>query len=387
MNSNSESPGPRRHRGLRGWTVVHRWSSLVCTAFLLLLCATGLPLIFHDEIDSLASSRPALAGPTDAPQLPLDTVLAAALADRPGHAALFMSFDEDRPVANVTTAPSAGAAHDAMTLRAFDLRTGRLVETVSDDGVMHWLLELHTDLFLGTPGKLLLGGMGVLFVVALVSGVVVYAPFMRRLPFGTVRASSRPRTRWLDWHNLLGITALAWMTVVGVTGAINAFDGPIVGHWRETTLASLTAPYRGEPAADPARLAPLDAAVRTARRAVPGARVQFVAFPGGAWSTPHHYAVFLSGATPLTKRLLTPVLVDARDGRLTAVAPMPWFMTALQLSQPLHFGDYGGLPLKLAWGALTLVTMIVLGSGLYLYAAKRVRAPRAAPALALAPAE
>ena len=30
---------------------VHKWSSLVCTLFLFMLCLTGLPLIFHDEID------------------------------------------------------------------------------------------------------------------------------------------------------------------------------------------------------------------------------------------------------------------------------------------------------------------------------------------------
>jgi uncharacterized iron-regulated membrane protein len=33
--------------------VVHTWSSLVSTLFLLLLCITGLPLIFHHEIDEL----------------------------------------------------------------------------------------------------------------------------------------------------------------------------------------------------------------------------------------------------------------------------------------------------------------------------------------------
>ena len=36
-----------------------------------------------------------------------------------------------------------------------------------------------------------------------------------------------------------------------------------------------------------------------------------------------------------------------------------------------HFGDYGGLPLKLLWAVLTLFTIIVLGSGLYLWLGKR----------------
>jgi uncharacterized iron-regulated membrane protein len=105
-------------------------------------------------------------------------------------------------------------------------------------------------------------------------------------------------------------------------------------------------------------------------------RVQFVAFPGGLYSTDHHYAVFLQGATPLTKRLLTVGLVDAVTGELTDIRPMPWYMQALLLSQPLHFGDYGGLPMKILWALLDLVTIVVLGSGVYLWLARRKRPVR-----------
>ena len=37
---------------VRTWCWLHKWTSLVCTLFLLMLCLTGLPLIFHDEIDA-----------------------------------------------------------------------------------------------------------------------------------------------------------------------------------------------------------------------------------------------------------------------------------------------------------------------------------------------
>ena len=50
---------------------------------------------------------------------------------------------------------------------------------------------------------------------------------------------------------------------------------------------------------------------------------------------------------------------------------MPWYAQALFVSQPLHFGDYGGLPLKILWAVLTLFTIVVLGSGLYLWLGKR----------------
>ena len=96
-----------------------------------------------------------------------------------------------------------------------------------------------------------------------------------------------------------------------------------------------------------------------------------IAFPGGAFSSRHHYAVFFQGATPLTQHLLTTALIDAETGKLTDTAPMPWYFKALSLSRPLHFGDYGGLPLKLLWAALDLFTIVVLRSGLYLWLGKR----------------
>jgi uncharacterized iron-regulated membrane protein len=43
---------------LKGWLWVHKWSSLVSMTFLLMLCITGLPLIFKDEIHHWLDGRP-----------------------------------------------------------------------------------------------------------------------------------------------------------------------------------------------------------------------------------------------------------------------------------------------------------------------------------------
>jgi uncharacterized iron-regulated membrane protein len=77
------------------------------------------------------------------------------------------------------------------------------------------------------------------------------------------------------------------------------------------------------------------------------------------------------GETALTSKLLKPVLVDAESGQVTDVRDLPWYLTALLVSQPLHFGDYAGLPLKIIWALLDIITIVVLGSGLYLWWAKR----------------
>lgn len=363
---------PMSRNSVRAWFLVHKWTSLICTAFLLLLCVTGLPLIFHHEIDEALGQGGELPPVAGAQRLQsLDAVMAAAFKARPGEVGLYMSFDEDRPVVNVTTGPRPDAPENQMHFTSFDQRTAEPLPPAPGGGVMDFILRLHTDLFLGLPGLLFMGLMGLLFFVATVSGVVLYSPFMRKLDFGTLRVSRSTRVKWLDYHNLLGVVTVAWVSVVGLTGVINTLSTPIIQVWQAGQLAQMTAPYRNQPPPAPGKLASIHQAVATAQAAAPGMRVQFVAFPGGYFSSKHHYAVFMQGETPLTKKLLTPALIDAQTGELTAMRSMPWYAQALLLSQPLHFGDYGGLPLKILWAVLDLFSIVVLGSGLYLWLGRR----------------
>jgi uncharacterized iron-regulated membrane protein len=76
-------------------------------------------------------------------------------------------------------------------------------------------------------------------------------------------------------------------------------------------------------------------------------------------------------------------MIDAVDGSFTDSRSLPWYVSMVLLSQPLHFGDYGGLPLKVIWAALDGVTIVVIGSGLYLWLARRrKRAPAKADTFA-----
>lgn len=377
---------------VRAWSVVHKWTSLVSTAFMLMLCLTGLPLIFHHEIDEALGTHGAYeAPPLGTPTLSLDRMMAVALAERPDEVPLYLSFDEDRPVINVTTGPRPDAADADMHFASFDWTNAQALPPHQEGGVMDFILTLHIEMFMGLPGMLFLGFMGLVVFAAIVSGVVLYAPFMRKLDFGVVRVTRSSRVKWLDYHNLLGVVTVAWLSVVTLTGTINTLSLPIIQYWQADQLAQMTAPYRDLP---PARAeASIQQAIDTALAAAPNMRVQFVAFPGVAYSTQHHYAVFMQGDTPLTKHLLTPALIDARTGELTAIRPMPWYAQALLLSGPLHFGDYGGLPLKILWALLDIAAIIVLGSGLYLWLSRR-RAPATDPVVAqlgdqpaLAPAE
>lgn len=360
-------------RSLKAWAWLHKWSSLVCTVFMLLLCLTGLPLIFHHEIGHLLGTEveaPQMAPGT--PHLPVDQLLATANAVHPERIVQFSSPDEETGNFWFFTLTKTPEPTDDFRSVAVDARTGQILATPRfDEGFMWVMFKLHVDLFAGLPGKLFLGFMGLLLLVAIVSGVVLYAPFMRKLDFGTVRRERTPRLKWLDLHNLLGIVTLVWALVVGATGMINTWADLMIKYWQYDQLSALLAPYKDQPVVSPAERAPVQKTLDAALAHAPGMKVSFAAYPGTAFSSPHHITFYLRGTEPLTSRLLQPVLVDARTAQVTAAPRMPWYLTALLVSQPLHFGDYGGMPMKIIWALLDIATIVVLGSGLYLWLKRR----------------
>jgi len=358
---------------VRTWFEIHRWSSLICTLFLLMLCLTGLPLIFFEEINELTGKEAtAPTMPEGTPRMNVDSLLLKAQAVYPTNVIRYVYWQDEHPnIVTVNMADSINAPADVANLVVLDERTGQvLTQPKFDEGFMYVVYKLHVDMFAGISGKLFLGLMGVLFVLAIISGVMLYSPIMQKYNFGMVRTEKSTRLKWLDIHNMLGIVTMAWAFVVGITGVINTTSDIVLGLWQAGQLSEMVAPYKMEP---PLRgnLSSLHHALEVSKRAAPEMNASLVAYPGTMFTSRHHYAVFMRGDTPLTSRLVKPALIDAKTGLLTDMRDMPWYVNVLFLSQPLHFGDYGGMPLKILWTAFDLVTIIVLITGLYLWFARR----------------
>ncbi len=380
-------------RTLRRWFVVHKWTSLVCTFFLLIVCITGLPMLFSEQIwDTFVGDDdpPYEVLPRGTPNASLDTLVEKARAMFPGQIITNVSPMDDEPAVLLSMAPSWQALeedkkypdrHSSHWIK-FDARTAKVLEQSRPANappeprtwtglIMGTCTRLHMNLFVGLPGALFMGAMGGVFVVSLISGTVLYGRFMKRLPFGAVRRDRASRRTWLDLHNLLGVATLVWALVVGFTGLVNELQRPLFGLWRVTDVRQILKPYANLPVPPQEHLASVQAAFETARKAAPGNEVTGLSFPGASFGSPVHYVLWTRGATPLRARLFTPVLVDARTGALTGAYPMPWYLRFLEVSRPLHFGDYGGMPLRILWALLDCVVIGVLVSGVVLWAGKR----------------
>ncbi|MCF2489345.1 PepSY domain-containing protein [Dyadobacter sp. CY347] len=357
---------------IQTWFQIHKWTSLICTAFLLMLCITGLPLIFHEEIEEL-EGKPHMAKqvPAGTPKASLDNLAESALAHYPKKVIRYVYWDEhEQNTTAFSLSDSINADPNNYTTVIVDDHTAEVLETPNyQEGFMYIMFQMHVDMFMGIGGKLFLGVMGLLFIAAIVSGIMLYGPIMKRFDFGMIRTERSTRLKWLDLHNLLGVVTIVWGVVVGFTGVINTASEIVLGLWQAGQLSEMTAPYKN---AGPltGKLSSVDQAVTLTKQAAPGMEPSLIAYPGTPFSSKHHYAVFVKGNTPLTKRIIKPALIDAKKGVLTDLRDMPWFVNALFISQPLHFGDYGGLPLKIIWALFDIATIVILGSGLYLWFAR-----------------
>jgi len=95
--------------------------------------------------------------------------------------------------------------------------------------------------------------------------------------------------------------------------------------------------------------------------------VRSVIYPHTEFSTPRHYTLLLSGSEGLDQRMFGVVIVDAQTGAVALLPKLPVYLKAITISEPLHFGDYGGLPLKLLWTACTWLTLFITANGAWLW--------------------
>ena len=344
---------------------------------MLLLCITGLPLIFSHEIDELTGSH-FEASPLRAEASPktADELIEVSLQAYQGLVPLYLFYEGDN-LWYAKLDKNVNTGEQNAVLIALDGVSGNILGVPSFGlDFMGVVYRLHVDLFAGVPGKLFLGLMGLLLLIALVSGVVLYAPFMHKLEFGMVRHNRTNTTKWLDLHNLIGIVTLAWLFVVGGTGVINTLADQIFKAWQQEQVMKL---QKG----DSTELLPpvinekwdgdksIQKIIDRAEEAAPGMQLDMLAWPGTIRATQDYSAVILTGVTPLESQLRKAILVSPVDGRVLEASARPWYVSVLQMSQPLHYGDYGALPLKIIWAILDLVSIVLLGSGIYLWLKKR----------------
>ena len=375
-NSEREING-RTSRWFRFNVWLHRWSSLIATPFFFILCVTGTILIFHHEIEALLGTLPEVTVPANAKPAPLAPMLAVAQAKSPERKAMYVFWDDDAPErVAIGVGPKGARKFDDVHPAFFNAYTGEYLKSVDFSKTFTgFIFTLHANWFLDLPGQLFGGVIALLVLLSLLSGLVVYAPYVKRIAFGVTRGRPGSRLKQLDLHNLIGVVVLGWAFVVSLTGVFLALASIAIQIWTNTELKEMAAKSVAGAEA-PAQPVDIDAVIATARAALPHRELRFMTFPGTELSGDRHYTALLYGTSGYDDKLFEIVMIEAATGRVTDIRPAPWYLKVIMLSEPLHFGDYGGLPLQLLWFACTWLTMFIVGNGAWLWWTRRRTARR-----------
>lgn len=351
---------------------IHRWVSLVIALPFAILCITGLILIFHEEVDHLLGHTPKVEYVHVQESRPLIDSLEVVKKAYPNEKVISTTIDpEHLPGMMIIGMAKEGAGfNDARWLYA-DIAQAKLVDQPDFDKTFTgFLLELHAQWFLGITGEIIGALIALLVLLSLISGVVVYAPYIRKFLFGIIRFRKGKRLLQLDLHNLIGSVVLGWAFVVTLTGVLLGLGTVAIGLWQMTELSELQQKYQHN-SLQQSPPANIDQIYTSAAQAAKNWQPTIVLFPGTEYSTQQHYMVLMEGARAFDKNMLQLALIDANTFQVAEILQLPLYLKAILVSQPLHYGDYGGMPLKLVWSICTLFTLFITINGAWLWWAKR----------------
>ena len=244
------------------------------------------------------------------------------------------------------------------------------------NSLANYLRQIHVRLYEGNWGRQLVGFGGVALIVLAVTGLMIYGNFMKRQSWPDVRKKVGMRILMADWHKLLGISALAFNLVIAVTGAwlglqpwlMRAFDIKTPNAYKATVIM--------EPEVDKALQVDWGEVFATVEKEFPELKPSDIALSGNGSAT---ISVRGNIAGLVYERNIN-TLVLSKTGYIPQfkydVRQQPFSHKLYFVQEALHFGDFGGLLLKIIYAILGLVSGFLSVSGfvIYLYRQKKKRA-------------
>src|SRR5262249_55686705 len=158
------------------------------------------------------------SAPSGAPSLSLDALLGAARRRHPGFLVTGLFLPEDRAPARVGMLDATGGELEVLV----DSRSGRVMGSRwAERSPLHALRLLHTELYSGTRGRVIVGCLGVWLVLQAVTGLYLWSPLMKRPWWGLTVRWARPwPVMGADLHKALGAAALVFHLPIAATGAL-----------------------------------------------------------------------------------------------------------------------------------------------------------------------
>lgn len=374
---------------LRIYKSVHTWTGILAGMALFIAFYAGALTIFKDALARWAAPPSAVYGQAlaleQAPELIVRTLQAQPAAGKDFR--LHLAAAEHVPSGLSWQVRPAGAdEHDAGAARHYiatlEAAGGLQVTPVAPSGLVSFIDRLHR--VAGLPDdkdeyRWVMGAIAVLYALALISGLIVLLPSLVK-DFFALRIGKNLKRMWLDAHNVVGIASLPFHLVMALTAIVFAYhDGfyviqnKLIHEPRPPAVrpASGAAPVLRDPAQ---MLTPVQLLARVQALApsfeassLQYLQVNSVRAAVRVWGhDPAAHAPRFTGGfvalDPYTGKVLSADFLPGRQSH--AYALIGSFFA-------LHFGTYGGLPVRWVYFLLGLAGAWLFYSGNLLWVESR----------------
>lgn len=263
---------------------------------------------------------------------------------------------------------------------------GKLISQQENLSKSGWLIEqLHETA--GIPGMVGHHGLGVyvmgvvcvLYFLAILSGLIILLPTLVKDYF-VVRPGKNKKRFWLDTHNVVGITSLPFHIIISVTVIVFAFHDIFYDSIRHLALKGNPVFPRNPPALIEPKQDHIDIQqiIKQVKKVAPDYSVDYIQFsnlddPQKANARIALYSPnqMLRGASDDFMRI-NPYNVESfnHEGINTQTSAG---MKAINAMFSLHFGSYGGYPVRWIYLILGLGGAFLFYSGNILWVETRAR--------------
>lgn len=347
----------------------HAAIGLLASALLYLICLTGTVVVFYQEWQRIEQpGAPEMTTITpDAVQRGIAAVLATE-KDKPATTHLYVHMPVDGlPRTTITT-----------DHQAFHIDANGKIAGPEENAWSEFLLGAHYALNIpGLIGMTIVGIFGVMILALALSGVVAH-PRIFRDAF-RLRARDNHGVGLADWHNRLSVWTLPFSLAMALTGAMIGLGvvgayGLAAAFYKNDVEAAYAPIFGGEHGADPgpAPLANVAAPLAWLAKNQPQVRPTYVILHDPGTRGQH---IQLIAEHP--RRLIYGETYEfGADGRYHGKVGLSDGHMGQQLAAStynLHFGNYGGLPVKLAYIVFGLALTIVVATGTSIWLGKRQR--------------
>lgn len=347
---------------------IHSWVGLYAGIVIAILSITGVAALFKVEMDHLLNPHLFKVEEKNT-QVDVNPVIDSLIAQHSPGALYGVTLPKEKDDSWIATFILESGGLVPIQLEVFiDPYTGKILGQRDFYYTFAFFLRnIHVRLYEGLYGRQIVGLAGLALLISTITGFWIYGGFMKKQFFAVIRTKNL-RIKMADYHKLIGVATLLFNLMIAITGAwlgLQAYLEPLIVGDRPGEYEIVNKPLKSEE--DKVYPFNYEEVHTQTRKLFPEFIPSFV-IP----STDGSRKITVTGTVPRTafERERFQITLDKKnlnelyryDIRKASFGDKVFY-----IQESLHFGDYGGIILKLVYAFFGITSGFLALTGFIVY--------------------